>query len=361
MDLLTLVLFLLGFVFLIWGAEILVRGASSLARKIGISPLIVGLTIVSFGTSAPELAINVKASFAGQPDIAIGNVIGSNISNVLLVLGLSATIAPLIVSPQLVRSDLPIMIGISFATWVVCRDGSITRLDGIILFLGLIVYLVLLFFRSRKQQRGEIEDAPPITVAEDEIEEHHPLQDIAMVAVGGVMLAFGSDWLINGAVTIAEIFGVPELIIGLTIVAVGTSLPEVATSAIASFRGERDIAVGNVVGSNIFNILSVLGITSIVAPNGIDVSTFAITFDIPIMILIAIACYPVFYTGNRVSRWQGILFLFFYIGYTGYLILRGIESQWLSSYSTTMSILAAISFAILLFGMTRQMMQKIEG
>ncbi len=321
MNILTLVLFVVGIVLLVGGAELLVRGASKLALAAGISPLVVGLTVVAYGTSAPELAVSVQSSFLGQPDIAIGNVVGSNIANVLLILGLSALVVPLVVSLQLIRFDVPLMIGASVVLLLLGLDGQLGRLDGALLFGGAVVYSVWLIRQSRKESRALASASPDPTPAEAPAR-FAWVGSLALVVVGLGLLVLGSRWLVDGAIAFARLFGVSELIIGLTVVAVGTSLPEIATSVIASVRGERDIAVGNVVGSNIFNILSVLGLASMVAPAGVPVSPSALSFDMPVMIVVALACLPIFFTGHRIDRWEGGLFLFYYVAYTAYLILR---------------------------------------
>ena len=329
----TLALLVAGLVLLVLGADVLVKGASSLARMVGISPLVIGLTIVAFGTSAPEMAVSVEAAWAGKPDLALGNVVGSNIFNVLLILGLSALITPLLVAHQLVRLDVPLMILASVALLLMGLDGRIGYLDGAVLFGGVVLYTLFLILQSRKEQRlnGQHEDSSAAGSGLLPL-----LKNLAYIAAGLVLLVLGSRWLVTGAVDIAEYFGVSELVIGLTIVAAGTSLPEVATSVIAALKGERDIAVGNVVGSNIFNILTVLGLTGMVSPEGVGVSPAALVFDIPVMIGVAVACLPVFFTGYVISRWNGALFLFYYIAYTAYLIMAATHHDALETYGAAM-------------------------
>lgn len=315
-----------GLVVLVAGGELLVRGASKLAAAVRISPLVIGLTIVAFGTSAPELAVSVQASLAGSADLAVGNVVGSNIFNVLFILGLSALIVPLVVASEFIRRDVPIMIGVSVSLLLLSLDGSIGRLDGGLLFASIVGYTWWCIRASRKENAVVVEEF----AREYSVDSPKPRSlwlDIALIAVGLVLLVVGSSWLLDGAVTIAESLGVSQLVIGLTIVAAGTSLPEVATSVIAAFKGERDIAVGNVVGSNIFNILCVLGLTGLVAPGGVTVSETALRFDIPVMIAVAIACWPIFFTGNQISRWEGGVFFFYYLAYTTYLVLEATEHE----------------------------------
>lgn len=320
MSLATSVLFVIGLAALILGAELLVRGASRLAAVVGISPLVIGLTVVAFGTSTPELAVSVQSAWAGQADVAVGNVVGSNIFNVLLILGLSAVITPLVVAQQLVRWDVPLMIGASLVFWGFALDGSLGRLEGLILFAGLVAYTVFLIRQSRRESRAvEAEYAHEYGAAAGA--KPHRGSDLLLILAGLALLVAGSRWLVDGAVALSRWLGVSELVIGLTVVAAGTSLPEVATSVVASLRGERDIAVGNVVGSNLFNLLSVLGLAGVVAPGGLPVSPAALAFDIPVMVAVAVACLPVFFTGWVIARWEGFLFLAYYGAYVLYLIL----------------------------------------
>lgn len=341
---------LFGFFCLVVGGEGLVRGASGLASLLKISALVIGLTVVAFGTSAPELAVAIQATLNGQSDITVGNIVGSNIFNVLAILGCSALIAPLIVSRQLTRIDVPLMVVVSFLAWGVSCDGTVSRVEGAGLFTMLIVYTTWLIVKSRRETRRDelaAEQAAAEQAAEqsaadgEEIPGLLPpdtkptamlLLKLASLIFGGLlMLSFGSSMLVDGASTIAKMFGVTELMIGLTIVAIGTSLPEAATSVMASIRGERDIAVGNVVGSNLFNILSVMGLAAFVSPTGLAVSAAAIDFDLPVMIAVAVACLPVFFTHGVIARWEGGLFVFYYVIYTAYLIMTsggGSPTEW---------------------------------
>lgn len=332
----TLLMLAAGLVLLVLGAEMLVKGASRLAAVIGISPLVIGLTIVAFGTSAPELAVSVGAAWSGSADLALGNVVGSNIFNVLFILGLSALIAPLVVAQQLVRLDVPLMIGASLVVLLMGLNGNIERWEGLLLFGGIVAYTVFLIRQSRKETNPQVQAEYAEAFGDDKAGGKHHLLNGVYILGGLALLVLGSNWLVNGAVQIAQHFGVSELVIGLTIVAAGTSLPEVATSVIASIRGERDIAVGNVVGSNLFNLLSVLGLSSIVSPAGISVPDSAVQFDIPVMIGVALLCLPVFFTGYRISRWNGALFLFFYVAYTVYLILNAMQSPHTALYFDVM-------------------------
>uniref|UniRef100_UPI003899A74C calcium/sodium antiporter n=1 Tax=Rubrobacter aplysinae TaxID=909625 RepID=UPI003899A74C len=318
-----------GLVALPCGAELLVRGASRLAGVFGVSPLVVGLTVVAFGTSAPEAAVGVQSVLTGSADVALGNAIGSNVLNVLLVLGLSAAITPLVVSSRLVRLDVPIMIGVSFLLLVLCLNGELGRPDGLILFTGIAVYTFHAIRRGRREggeeprRNGRAETAGMLLQA-------------LYAAAGLFLLVLGARWLVDGAVAVAEAAGLSQLVIGLTVVAVGTSLPEIATSVAAAFRGEREMAVGNIVGSCIFNVLFVLGLAGLVAPDGIGVSSAVLGFDLPVMIATAVACLPIFFTGLEISRWEGFLFLGYYVAYTLYLILAATNHDALPAFSAVM-------------------------
>ncbi|TAH51244.1 MAG: calcium/sodium antiporter [Betaproteobacteria bacterium] len=328
--------FVIGLVALIAGAELLVRGASRLALAMGISPLVVGLTVVAFGTSSPELSVSVQSAWSGQVDIALGNVVGSNIFNVLFILGLSALITPLLVHEQLVRREVPVMIGVSLLLWALAADGAIGRLDGIVLAGLLTGYTVVLIRASRRDTAqgatadGTIADAPP--QGDPAGAGGHWALQVGFIAAGLALLVLGSNWLVEAAVGFARALGVSELVIGLTLIAAGTSLPEVATSITAALRGERDIAVGNVVGSNVFNILGVLGVSAIVSPAGLDVAPSMPVFDLPVMVAVALACLPVFFTGRVIARWEGALFFAYYLAYTAYLILMAREHDALQEF-----------------------------
>lgn len=360
MELMTIFLFVTGLVLLVIGAEGLVRGASRLAAVMGISPLVIGLTVVAFGTSSPELAVSVQSGLAGQGDIALGNVVGSNIFNILFILGLSAAISPLVVSKQVIRLDVPIMIGVSLLILFLGFDGKISRLEGILMFGGIVAYTVFLFYQTRKEN-GKINDefARQYGIRNGKSYRSWAL-NLIMIAGGLALLVLGSRWLVDGSIAIARALGVNELVIGLTIVAAGTSLPEVATSAIASIRGERDIAVGNVVGSNIFNILAVLGLASAISPNGIAVSTAALRFDIPVMIAVAVACLPIFFSNRMISRWEGLVFLGYYVAYAVYLILASMQHASLGLYGKVM-VLFVIPITVLTMAIVMMRRFRIEN
>jgi cation:H+ antiporter len=312
----------IGLVLLVAGADVLVRGASRIALAFGVSPLVVGLTVVAFGTSAPEMAVSVGASYGGNVDIAIGNVVGSNILNVLFILGAAAVITPLVVNAQLIRQEVPVMVGVTLLLFLLAADRGLSRVDGFVLFGLLLAYTAFLVVQSRRQTsatRAEYAEAVEIKAGEEG--GRSQAANIGYVVGGLALLVLGAQTLVGAAVTIASLLGVPELIVGLTIVAAGTSLPEVATSIMASIRGERDIAVGNVVGSNTFNILGVLGLSALVAPGDLAVPASVLAFDLPVMTAVAVACLPVFFTGRTIARWEGIVFLGYYAAYTAYLVL----------------------------------------
>lgn len=324
---------IVGLCALVAGAELLVRGASALARAVGIPSLIIGLTVVAYGTSSPEFAVSLKASLGGQTDIAVGNVLGSNTFNVLFILGISALIVPLTVSSQLIRLDVPVMIGVSVLTWVLAADGVIGRWEGLLLLTAFIAYTAILIRMGKKQQMSVDQSVPNKTISR---KRERFLVPLLLVPAGLVLLVLGSRWLVHGAVDLARLLGVSELLIGLTVVAVGTSLPELATSVVAGVRGERDIAVGNIVGSNIFNILAVLGGSAVASTAGVAVSQTPLHFDLPVMVAVAIACLPIFFTGGRISRLEGVLFLGYYLAYLMYLLLGASRHAALPAYSMVM-------------------------
>jgi cation:H+ antiporter len=284
--------------------------------------------VVAFGTSAPELAVSIGSSLSGQAEMALGNVVGSNIFNVLFILGAAAVVAPLTAAARLVRLDVPLGIGVSAVTLVLALDGVIGRGDGLLLVGGIVVYTGVLIGPSWSQG-GSSSSAP---AAADSAEGGWGW-NLGLVVGGLALLVLGARWFVEAAVGVARLLGVSELVIGLTIVAGGTSLPELATSVLAGLRGERDIAVGNVVGSNIFNLLAVLGLSAVVAPGGLPVSAAVLWFDLPVMIAAAVACLPIFFTGYTIARWEGLLFLGYYVAYTTYLVLGATHHDALSTFS----------------------------
>lgn len=343
---------------LLVGAESLVRGASKLAGLCGISPLIIGLTIVAYGTSAPEMAVSIQSSLAGQGNIALGNVIGSNIFNVLVILGLSALVAPLVVAQQLIRLDVPIMIGVSGLLFVFALDHRLQPSDGIVLLIGGIVYTLFLLYLSRRETNVDVQDEYDRQYGGKTTVRGAWLINLGLMAVGLVILIVGSRLFVTGAVAIAVAIGVSQLVIGLTIVAAGTSLPELATSIVATLRGERDIAVGNVVGSNIFNILTVLGVTALSSETGVVIPNAVLNFDLPVMFAVALACIPIFATGNVISRWEGMLFSGYYVAYAAYLILRAADHEHLEIFSQVMMLFVIPLTVITLLTVTVRSLPK---
>ncbi|MEX5271477.1 calcium/sodium antiporter [Kocuria sabuli] len=345
MDALDVGRIVVGLVLLVLGGEFLVRGASALARRVGISSLVVGLTVVSAATSAPELAVTVGAVLRDEPGLAVGNVVGSNIVNVLLILGLSALVLPLAVKQRLVRFDLPLMVAMSVGLLLVSLDGRIGAVDGLILFCAVVVHTVLTVVISRRDARSPARAAVPaggssVPDAAGEAAEPQPApigRSLLLVVLGVALLVGGATLLVEGAVNIATTLGVSSLVVGLTVVAVGTSLPELATSIIAVRRGERDLAVGNVVGSNIFNIGVVLGLPALISPEGIPVSSAAVAFDMPVMLAAAVALLPIAFTGFAVARWEGALFVALYLAYTGYVVLAATAHDALEGFTAVMA------------------------
>ncbi len=336
MSLSVFLFFVAGLFLLILGAEMLVRGSSRIASFLGISPLIIGLTVVAFGTSSPELAVSVKSSLAGQADIAVGNVVGSNLFNILFILGLSAVITPLAASRQLIRLDVPVMIGVSALFFVFGLNGTISRAEGALLTAGFVLYTGFLVYLGRKENGQTDEFREEFSYKRGRSAARDWAVNLVIAVSGLALLVLGSRWLVDGAVQMARGLGISELIIGLTIISAGTSLPEVATSVMASIKGERDIAVGNIIGSNIFNILSVMGITSLVSAHGVAVPEGALLFDIPVMLAVSAACLPILFTGYTIARWEGALFLAYYVLYTAFIFLNATGHSSLPAFKFAM-------------------------
>lgn len=313
MSIIEIILYLVfGLILLVLGGEGLVRGSSALAARFGVTPLLIGLTIVAFGTSSPELVVSLQAALKGNSDISLGNIIGSNIGNIGLILGISALIMPLKVQVQIIRKEIPFMILISvlIAALILTVD-SFSFVHGLIFFLMLITYIFFAIKNSKKE-----------VITEEIIEEYTPKKlntvlSIVFIIAGLAGLIFGSDLFVKGAVEVAKIFGISDLVIGLTIVAVGTSLPELVTSVIAAIKKETDIAIGNIVGSNIFNILGILGITGMVKEINLNSITYA---DLGVFILFAVLILPLSRTKFVLQRWEGALLLAVYAGYVAYLV-----------------------------------------
>jgi cation:H+ antiporter len=309
----VLLFLILGLIALFIGAEGLIRGASALALKVGIPPIVVGLTVVAFGTSSPELVVSLKAAFLGNSSISLGNVIGSNIANIALILGISALIKPLDVHATVIRREIPIMIGITILLLLLLLDGELTLFDGLILVFGIIIYSVLNIVLARKEKSIEVENE----FREGLKSRLNVPVSITLIIVGLGFMILGANLFVTSAITIAKIIGVSDAIIGLTIVAIGTSLPELITSVVASFKNESDIAIGNVVGSNIFNILGILGTTSLI----ISVSTSGINIiDFGVMLFAALILLPLSKSGFKISRIEGMFLLAGYVFYIYYIL-----------------------------------------
>jgi cation:H+ antiporter len=349
---------LLGLVLLVAGGELLVRGASGLATRIGMSSLVVGLTVVAFATSAPELAVTLGAVMGGEPGLAVGNVVGSNIANVLMILGSSAIILPLLVKVQLVRIDIPFMAALSILFLLLAIDGGFSRVDGLILLVLLVLYIAVAIILSRRD--GHVDElrgpgasiatasagrvgqtartsGDTMTEAVEDVEARGSIgRDLVLVLIGVVLLVVGANILVKGATGIATAFGVSDLIVGLTVVAIGTSLPELATSIVAVRRGQRDLAVGNVVGSNIFNIGAVAGMAAMISPTGLPVPESALALDIPLMIAASVVLLPLAFTGSVIARWEGGLLVALYVSYLLYTVLAAAERPILQGFTTVM-------------------------
>ncbi len=314
------ILFVLGFIILIKGADLLVSGSSAIAKKFNIPDLVIGLTIVAFGTSAPELFVNVSASLKGNTDIAVGNIIGSNIANILLILGVSAMIYPLTVKSTTVWKEIPFSLLAALVTGILANDiildgrtiSEISRGDGLILLAFFLIFLYYIFSISKNSDAPALENLKSMT----------SLKSGVFIAVGLGMLILGGTWIINGAREIAGNFGVSEYLIGLTVVSVGTSLPELATSAVAAYKKNTDIAIGNVVGSNIFNVFWILGVSATINPLPFEQSG---NFDLMTAVLASVLLMASLFIGKRhiLEKWQGAIFLMFYVAYIGYIVLRG--------------------------------------
>lgn len=304
-----------GSMILSFGANLFVAAASHIARRFGISPLVIGLTVVAFGTSAPEFVVNVLAAYQGNPDIAMGNVVGSNIFNVLGILGICSVITPLVVSQQLIRLDIPIMVAASALTWWFGADHQLSFIECLI-FLGIMMAYVILQIKQSKNEAKEIQDE----YGQEFSSQGSQIKDFVKFISGLVLLVVGAKLFVDGAVLGARLLGWSEAVIALTIISIGTSLPEVATSVVATMKGEKEIAVGNVVGSNIFNIFGVLGFSGLVSKTALTVNPHMLTVDIPFMLITSGICLPMALWRQKYDRSLGVAFLIAYIVYVGYLI-----------------------------------------
>lgn len=294
---------LAGLVGLFFGGEALVRGSVGIARRLSISPFVIGLTVVGFGTSTPELLVSVQAALRGSPDIAVGNIIGSNIANILLILGLTAIVWPISVNAAQLRRDTAFMIASVLLLVPLFALGEIDRVAGLVLVAGLVVYLAWTFLKSQQDTPNDETVAAPTSA----------MFSLLWIAVGFLALLFGAQFLVEGSVSVARDFGVSEAFIGLTIVAIGTSLPELATSLIAAFRRQSDIAIGNILGSNIFNVLGILGVTAVISP--IPIAARFLTFDLPIMLAVSFVLAGLLLARPQIGRGVGAVMLLSYAIY----------------------------------------------
>lgn len=318
---------LTGLAALIAGAELLTRGGTRLASRLGIRPVLIGLTVVALGTSMPELAVGLWSSADGEGSLAVGNVVGANIMNMLLTLGLSALLLPLAIEMQSLRFDLPMMTGAALILLIVGWDFQITRAEGLVMLVMGGVYLSVLVQTSRHESRA-VRAEFEREYGEEAVADVLPtprgrfamLNDVAWLLGGIAIVVVGAEWLVQGASGIARALGVAEAVIGLTIVALGTSSPELATTVMSTLRQERDIAIGNLLGSCVLNILVILGITVASVPGGIGIDPQLVRIDIPVMVLAALVCIPVFVTGRRVGRLEGLALVVAYLAYMGYLL-----------------------------------------
>ncbi|MEZ0339962.1 calcium/sodium antiporter [Mycobacterium sp. pV006] len=321
--------FLGGLALVIAGAEVMVRGGAEVAVRLGISPIVIGLTVVSIGTSMPELAVGVVAAADGSGALAVGNIAGTNVVNVLLILGLSALLVPLMLQSRTIRFELPIMAAAALLLWALAADGVLSRLDGAVLVVCAVVYTVAVIRSARTESREVVEEFAAELVTEFSTDamgvvtmrRHRTAVYVAMTLGGIAVLVVGADWLVDGAVGMARQFGVSDALIGLTVVAVGTSAPELVTTLVSTIRGDRDIAIGNLIGSSIYNILLILGITCLVPAQGLLLPSSLVDIDLPIMVAVALVCIPIFITGRRVSRLEGGLMVSAYAAYLTFLLL----------------------------------------
>ena len=297
---------------MILGGDFLVRGASNIALRLHISPLVVGLTIVAFGTSAPELLISLKSALAGSPDLTMGNVVGSNICNLALVLGITCVIGPIHVRPDSMKIDWPVAMGSALILYFVSLSGHINRLEGIMFFSLLIIYTIFIIRKSRKESKSMREIEEDLDLPDSS--SSNVWKDVVFLLIGCLGLYYGSEWFVGGAQELARYLGVSERVIGITVLALGTSLPELVTAIVASLKKETDLALGNLMGSNIFNVLSILGITSIITD--IEVNSEIINHDMIPMLIITLLILPMMITGRNIGRFEGGILLAIYLYYT---------------------------------------------
>lgn len=323
MTLSAVLTFLFGLIVITVGAEILLKGASKIASLLNIRPIVIGLTVVSIGTSLPELAVGLTAIGEGAGDIAVGNIAGTNIVNILFILGLSAAIRPLPLQMKSVKTELYTMIFAGILLFVLSLDGRLNTWDGLLMFILGIIYLIIIV-RTSKNERASVqsefkEEFEPSTTKEKSDYKVWSW-NVMLLFCGIIATIYGAEKLVDGAVSIAQYFGMSDAVIGLTIIAIGTSAPELATTIVGTIRNGRDVAIGNLLGSSIINIFIILGITSIFTSNGVNVSDDILWFDLPLVALVALVCYPVFRSDQMVSRREGILFVSLYLAYLSYLL-----------------------------------------
>ncbi len=321
----TVLLFIIGLVTLIIGAELFLKSVDKFGLAWSVSPVVMGLTVVAFATGAPELAISLQAAAEGKPDLVLGNILGSNIANILLILGIAGLVKPLNITNRIIKVDVPVVLGASVLLYVLAMDGLLTLVDGIIIFGALVAYSIFMFSQIKKDRRDNKLKKEEQSSLDEPVTTLFYGKYVLLLAVGLVLIVMGSRWMVESAVEIAGILGISELIIGLTIVSIGTSLPEVATSLSAVRRDDSDTAVANVMGSNLYNILLTLSLTIIVAPGALDVSMDAIRLDLPFMVIVAVACLPLFWPAKELGRAEATGFLFYYAAYMTYLVLIAMQ------------------------------------
>ncbi len=314
------IIFIVGLVVLYFAAEWLVKGSSAIALRMEITPLIVGCTVVAFGTSAPELVVSLAAVLNENDGISVGNIIGSNIANLALILGVASMIRPMEVQSQVIKREYPVMLVASLILVGLAYDGNLTRLDGGIMLAGMTIYLGYMIVLARRSMVSDDVEVDLEDLEDIDPEKSSNLKDAAMVGVGIIGLAFGAKLMVDSAVSIATVMKIPELVIGISVVAIGTSLPELATSAVAAIKGESDISVGNVIGSNVFNIFLVLGCVATITP--ISVGEAAITYDLWIMIAVTLCIWPIMWSGGKINRLEGGILVIGYFAYMVWLFLR---------------------------------------
>jgi cation:H+ antiporter len=335
-----------GLVLLVLGADGLVRGASRLAAAAGISAVVIGLTVVAFGTSAPELAVSVGSALSGAGEVALGNAIGSNIFNVLAVLGAAALFGRLVVHQRIVRIDVPLLVAVTAAVWRLAADGVVGAVEGAVLVVGLVGYTLFSYLQSRREPADVVAEYDEAFGDDSVAARDGWARSLGLLVAGLAGLVVGSQLLVGGATRLAADLGIPDIVVGLTVVAAGTSLPELVTSVVAVRRGELDIAVGNVVGSNLFNLLGVLGLASLVG-GGLEVPRSVVTGDLPTTLVTTLVALPVLATGLAVERWEGTLLLGGYAGYVAVLVLVGLGSP-VAGTAQTVLVVALLAVASLL-------------